>query len=144
VSLPCLLSLALFRCSCIGFPSYFFLFLLGAILFRGKERSFGFGFGFDFGLLARSAVLRTGCISAFSPLGLELAGTGWDGRRTSPPRAGWYTSPVLGSPNLPLPNLRLRLRSLTRGCVSQLRPGDVDVQAERGTEVRMGVDGTQA
>jgi hypothetical protein len=90
------------------------------------------GFGFGFGLLARGTVLRMGCVSAFLFLGLELGGTGREDG-TSPPRAGWYPSPVLGSPNL-----RLRLRSLTRGYVSRLRPGDVDVQAEKGNR---GADG---
>jgi hypothetical protein len=55
----------------------------------------------------------------------------WDGGRIGRLPRGRYPSPVLGSPNLSLPNLRLRLRSRRWGCVSRLSPGDVDVPAEK-------------
>ncbi|KAJ7879890.1 hypothetical protein B0H13DRAFT_2667838, partial [Mycena leptocephala] len=115
----------------------FLSLFVGAIPFRGRERGFGFG------LLAQGAVLRTRCVSAFLPLGLELAGTGRDRTGGRLPR-GRYPSPVLGSPNLSLPNLRLRLWSLTslglclatpsrrRGCTDR-----------KGKQTRMGVDGMQ-
>jgi hypothetical protein len=59
------------------------------------------------------------------PLGLELTGTGWEEDVST--EGGVYTSPVLGSPNL-----RLQLQSRRRRCAPRLRPGDVDVQAEKG------------
>jgi hypothetical protein len=139
----------------------FFLSFCGAIPFRGRERGFAFGFGFDFGLLARGAVLRTGCVSAFLPLGLELGGTGWEedvstrlrGRgglhlwssllcpphSASPPRAGWYpssqsTPPHSASPT-PVAHTEMCLASSSRrrGCTGR-----------KGKQTRMGVDGTQA
>ncbi|KAJ7910167.1 hypothetical protein B0H13DRAFT_2488167 [Mycena leptocephala] len=90
--------------------------------------------GVGFGLLVRGAVLRTGCVSAFLPLGgTGRDETGWEGRRTSPPRVEWY---ILSPPNPPLHADGDVLRDSV--------PETWMYRQESGTEVRMGVDGTQA
>ncbi|KAJ7894361.1 hypothetical protein B0H13DRAFT_2036522 [Mycena leptocephala] len=102
---------------CIGFFPIFLSFCGGLLHFGGgsEVRS------------CERAAFRLSCPWAWN----------WPGRDG---RGGRYPSPISGPRSSNPPNLRLRLRSLTWGWATRLRPGDVDVWAGKG---KRGADGSR-